>query len=567
MKNLIFTFIGLLLLFFGGISNNKLVAQESPTSENSISIISTPDLFNLTTDWASEFCKLNPETKIKVVKFTDANQSSILETGTNLYFVSNEAYSSLNNKELWKLEVGKDALVPIINSKNPFLADIKKQNISPEILAQVLVNPANRIWTILPKTGKKVPVNYYLVNNQSDKSMIGKYLSTNQTIEGIGLENYDQMISAIQNDPYSIGFCKMSSLIKSNNDQNITMMPVDKNGNGQIDGFENIYTDLQAYKRNAWIEKYPKELTANIYSIAPKMPVNQAEIAFLKWVSTDGQQLLNQKGYASLVYKEKQSNLTLLGYNKTHVANSKDLSVFSKIANFFSSISLSVYVFVSFIVSLIVIFILMFATSKDKSLADSPTHTLGVFDENSLIVPVGLFFDKTHTWAFMEKNGMVRIGIDDFIQHITGPLTKVKMKNPGDKVKKGEPILTIIQNGKQLNINSPVSGTIRSQNEILSKEPSTINQSPYTIGWVYMVEPTNWLREIQFYLMAEKYQEWIKYEFWRLKDFLAITLNAKMPTLAPVVLQDGGVIRDNVLADLGPEVWEEFQINFVDMMK
>ena len=55
---------------------------------------------------------------------------------------------------------------------------------------------------------------------------------------------------------------------------------------------------------------------------------------------------------------------------------------------------------------------------------------------------------------------MVRIGIDDFIQHITGPLTKVKMKNPGEKVKKGEPILSIIQNGKLLNINSPVSGTI-----------------------------------------------------------------------------------------------------------
>ena len=55
--------------------------------------------------------------------------------------------------------------------------------------------------------------------------------------------------------------------------------------------------------------------------------------------------------------------------------------------------------------------------------------------------------------------------------------------------------------------------------------------------------------------------------FRRLKDFLSITLNSKMPEYAHVVLQDGGIIKDNVLADLGPEVWEEFQTNFIDTMK
>jgi hypothetical protein len=124
-----------------------------------------------------------------------------------------------------------------------------------------------------------------------------------------------------------------------------------------------------------------------------------------------------------------------------------------------------------------------------------------------------------------------------------------------------------MQNGKMLNINSPVSGKIIAQNEILSANPSIINQSPYSNGWIYMIEPTNWMREIQFFTMTEKYKEWIKNEFTRLKDFLSITINAKMPELAPVVLQDGGIVRDSVLADLGPEVWEEFQTNFIDIMK
>ena len=45
----------------------------------------------------------------------------------------------------------------------------------------------------------------------------------------------------------------------------------------------------------------------------------------------------------------------------------------------------------------------------------------------------------------MEKDGVVKVGIDDFLQHITGTLTKIKMKEPGEKVRKGEKILSIIR--------------------------------------------------------------------------------------------------------------------------
>jgi hypothetical protein len=30
------------------------------------------------------------------------------------------------------------------------------------------------------------------------------------------------------------------------------------------------------------------------------------------------------------------------------------------------------------------------------------------------------------------------------------------------------------------------------------------------------------------------------------------------------VLQDGGELTDNLLEKLGPEVWEDFQVNFID---
>jgi glycine cleavage system H lipoate-binding protein len=154
------------------------------------------------------------------------------------------------------------------------------------------------------------------------------------------------------------------------------------------------------------------------------------------------------------------------------------------------------------------------------------------------------------------------MGIDDFLQHITGKITRIRMKSRGEKIRKGHPVLTIIQNGKQLNIHAPVSGTIKEQNKALSKNPSKVNESPYTDGWVYVIEPTNWLKESEFLIMWEKYKEWLKGEFSRLKDFVALSIK---PNAAYAhLLQDGGAPKDGILENLGPEVWEDFQTNFLD---
>lgn len=190
--------------------------------------------------------------------------------------------------------------------------------------------------------------------------------------------------------------------------------------------------------------------------------------------------------------------------------------------------------------------------------------TTRIFNESSVVVPKGLYYDKSHTWAFMEKNGYVKIGIDDFLLHITGNLNRLKMKDLGEKVSKGEAVLSLIQNGKQLTIKSPISGIIKSINKQIIDNPSIINVSGFNEGWIYTVEPTNWSRDLQFLLMADKYKEWLKNEFTRLKDFISTITLSNNKELATIILQDGGEIKENLLADYGPEVWEDFQTKFIN---
>ena len=559
MKKTIYLLIGILLMNYSYSSSMDLVRETNSQAGDSIKVFSTPDLYKLSIKWANEYNKVYPDKKIKVVNVSDTKLvSSLIEKGNN-GFVSNEYYPVVYNESLWKVIVGRDVIVPVINSKNPCLEVISKHGISPEALASFLNSKGSKNWGTLLKINQTSPVHYYQITDESISKGLTGFLKTDPSgQEGINVESAESMIAAIQKDPLAIGFCKMINILDYNKQtiaENIKLLPLDRNGNGMIDYNEMIYDDFNALSRGVWIGKYPKALYSNIYSVSLNPPKNETEIAFMKWVLTDGQQFLYTNGYTDLLASERLSTLDKLYQAKVYPETSGEKALLKVIF-----VIISALILVGLIISLTIRLL-----RKKKTLLKAMDSVLQpVINENTLIIPSGLYFDKTHTWAFMEQNGVVKVGIDDFMQHITGTITRIKMKSKGESVKKGEPILSIIQNGKQLNLYSPISGIIKELNTSLDTNSSIINSSPYNEGWVYKIEPSNWLRENQLLFMADKQRQYIRREFSRLKDFLTAALNADSLSLTPLVLQDGGELRDGVLSTLGPEEWDDFQTKFID---
>jgi len=458
--------------------------------------------------------------------------------------------------------LGRDALVPIINSKNPMLEEICRQGISAEEFAQLFTDNENQNLENLFQVDQKVSFRYYITDNESVKASIISFTKINSDdLKASIMKTAEEVVAAVQKDIYALGFCKLIDVRDPKTNEvleGIKLIPIDKNNNGRIDHFENIYSSLDAFNRGVWIGKYPNSLCGNIYAISTSKPTDKNALEFLTWINTAGQQFLNANGYSNLVSSERQANLEALAEPQNDQAqNQKPLLSTAWLI-----------VLIAFVISVIILIrVVRYIKNRKLSELDEDIEITPAFDENSILAPKGLYFDKSHTWAFMEPDGNVKIGLDDFMQHVTGLLTRIKMKEPGEKVRKGEKIMTIIQNGKQLDISSPVSGTIIEKNQALAEDSSLINSNPYSTGWVYMIEPKNWLREIQFMFMAEKYREWLQDEFIRLKDFLASYLRSNKTVYAHIILQDGGELTDNVLADFGPEVWEDFQMKFIDTSK
>jgi glycine cleavage system H lipoate-binding protein/ABC-type phosphate transport system substrate-binding protein len=560
MKTKTLSFIGLLLLLFcsTAFSQDITVKNASP-QKGTFTISCTPDLYPMASQWVIEYKRVNPDVRIEVINLA----GKIIDQGSdqNLYFVTNKSRKASNTKTDWKILVGRDVVVPFMNAANPFLNELAKQGVSQQKFTQIFNNPDKQNWGSLVAEGLNTAVHLYVVNDEDVKAGVAQFLQSTQVpVAGIIFGNKDEVVSAVQNDPYAIGFSKVVDIMGMDSHGlagNIQLLPLDKNGNGTIDYMEDIYSDVNTFLRGVWIGKYPKSLYSNIYAVSKVQPTNESEMAFLSWVLTDGQQYMNSNGFCSLVNSESQAQLNKINPAVVNVTSTKEASQTRLVL-----LIVSIVILLGFVISAVVR-----RNRKQVNAIPDFNDSLTGFNENSVEVPNGIYFNKSHSWSFMEKDGNVSIGIDDFLQHVTGPITRVEMRSPGEKVKKGEFLFSIVQSGKRLSLYSPVSGIIKQQNEMLKEDASIINSSPYSDGWIYRIEPSNWFVEVKFMDMADKYKKWINTEFSRMKDFLAATLKPDSLEYSHVVLQDGGIVKEGVLADFGPEVWDDFQTNFLEIYK
>ena len=229
--------------------------------------------------------------------------------------------------------------------------------------------------------------------------------------------------------------------------------------------------------------------------------------------------------------------------------------------NIFETKGIEYLVVIAFLMLLIPFWITL---NKKVKIAGQIRQAAGILTARTLKIPQGIFYSRNHTWAHLEMSGIANVGLDDLLLHITGDVRFNHLKNPKEKIKKGELLAEIEHNGKTLRIFSPVSGEILDINEVLTDNPELLNEDPYLKGWMYKVRPTRWIAETSTYFIAEDATNWLGKELERFKDFLSGRAGFFSPESARLILQDGGELTDHTLSDLPAEVWQNFQEDFLN---
>ena len=525
----------------------------SVNSVNAVTVATAPETEALAEFWINGFRLANPSAEVNLV--TAENSST-----ADIHIITGNSPEFSNAAAGWKIVVGRDVIVPVMSQADPLRASLPEYGMSPETFAMIMASDGSITWGKCFGTGISTPVTALIPDDNAVLAALAAFTGTQPALVTASVVSNTELLPALlQGKPGTIAFCRLADITDEtgrNFIAGIQVIPIDVNNNAKSDYFEQFYADYNSFSRGVYIGKYPKTLCNNIYAASAVVPAAGAPSDFIGYILSDGQQSLAGTGFTALSTGEGNIKREALASARSAVmAGSEGRPSFRAwlwIIAVIASVSLVAYL------------LYLFTRSGVKENVVPVTQPQEAFSLGSLTAPAGILYDKNHSWSFMEKDGTVRVGIDDFLQHVTGAITRVVMKFPGEKVRKGEYVMSIIQNGKKLDIQSPVSGKIVARNERLNSDTGILHSSPYDKGWIYSIEPDNWEKESGFMIVAGRYLEHLKEEFARMRDFLAAMPGVNDVRYAHVVLQDGGEFKDGLLGELGPEVWEEFQNRFLD---
>lgn len=535
---------------------NESMSQEKSKAVNNdvLTVHYTSGVEDLVHIWSAAY-KTTQTANINTIPVKDHN---LHLKADELCILSDADLQAHQINDTWKMVIGRSIVVPVIHKENKYLKELLQKGTTLSQLNAYVLHSSGKNTHNVSGTKESLNLPVFIENDAMVKNII---LSNHDDLplKNQMMVNKTDLLSTFNEDKNAILFCQLSHILNANGElisSTMQLLPIDKNYNGKMDPVEQIYTNLNTFYRGVWLGKYPSSLYQNLYLTAAAIPQEGADAGFAKWVITKGQAYLEAQGFRQLVSNEIPSKLASIQIPDPIPELTSTTPFFNRYI---------IYIGLLLMAVLVIIELRIRKVKKHKhGLSEDTIEDTPAFNTIGMETPGGLKFDTSHTWAFMEKDGNVRIGLDDFLMHATGKNTRVVLKSEGGRIKKGEHLLTLIQEGKQLNIKAPVSGTITFLNDNIIYDPSLVHSSPYDKGWVYVISPENWESETHVLFNSIKYKEWIYGEIKRFKAFIVSMLQGKDNEMQAVVLQDGGELVDNTLKHLDPDVWEEFQNQFLD---
>lgn len=172
-------------------------------------------------------------------------------------------------------------------------------------------------------------------------------------------------------------------------------------------------------------------------------------------------------------------------------------------------------------------------------------------------LPANVFRHPGHGWAALEAGGLVRIGVDDFLNTAIGRLDAIELPRPGDRLVAGHPAFSLVRGQRRADVPAPVTGVVAEVNPVLAGRPSLVKDRPFEAGWVARVRPTSLSEDLPRLHVADRASAWLKREATRLREFLLAHAADRGGVLGPT-MADGGEFSDGPLESLDDAAWRAF---------
>lgn len=123
-------------------------------------------------------------------------------------------------------------------------------------------------------------------------------------------------------------------------------------------------------------------------------------------------------------------------------------------------------------------------------------------------MPENLSYAKTHEWASLQSDQVVKVGITDFAQSELGDIVFIGLPEVGRKVTRGEAIAVIESVKTASDLYAPVDGTVVEINTRVQDEPECVNDDAFA-NWLFAIAADD-VGQLEQMMSADAYQAMIE---------------------------------------------------------
>jgi len=263
-------------------------------------------LSHLVRMWTNDFMKIHPGVKIEVrVTGTGQGIADLLDKKADIGMISRPLTDEEKEAGIWVMPVAKDGVALITNEKNPYMARITKQGLSPDEIQKLFTSDKPPRWGELLDTAGTEDITVYTRADESGAAdMLASFVFRKALdLKGIKVTGDDEMINSVRNNPLSVGFCNLSfafSKPTGERIENIQIIPFDLDFDNSIGRIEMPFKNLEVAHRSIWLGIYPENLCRELTLGLLGKPKDQAIIEFLNYILTDGQEIVKEAGLCEL---------------------------------------------------------------------------------------------------------------------------------------------------------------------------------------------------------------------------------------------------------------------------
>jgi phosphate transport system substrate-binding protein len=286
--------------------SQEALSPQTETLKGTIAISGAFALYPMMTRWAEEYQKIHPDVEFDISGGgAGKGMTDTLSGAVDIGMVSRAIKPEEEAQGAFYMGCVKDAVFPVVNAKNPVIADILAKGITKDAFRKIFITEEIKNWgEVVGRPEITDEIHLYTRSDAAGAADVwAQFMGAKgqADLKGIGVNADPGLLDAVVKDPLGIGYNNLGyafDMSTGNLPAGASVVPIDANMNGAADPDEVITTQAQATEAVA-SGRYPSP-PARVLNLVTKGKPSGLVQNFIIWVLTDGQAFVPEAGYIQI---------------------------------------------------------------------------------------------------------------------------------------------------------------------------------------------------------------------------------------------------------------------------